>query len=194
MLHCDLSQKEQHRRKEIAEHTRQMLLTELPIDSQDETSIMGRYRDYYLQISFSELHPLMVVCLAKALTHPGTAKQCRIANDLNLRSVLGSHAINDEVGCYSYRATHWLDTELNGLKAAGWYWFNADGTMFLEGIREENGTKYYYKDGVKNYAGLIEISGEYYYVKSDCSVVCDRSYYVTKSNGLMPSATYDLPV
>lgn len=41
MLHCDLSQKEQHRRKEIAEHTRQMLLTELPIDIQDETSIMG---------------------------------------------------------------------------------------------------------------------------------------------------------
>ena len=102
MLHCDLSQQEQHRRKEIAEHTRQMLLTELPIDSQDETSIMGKYRDYYLQISFSELHPLMVVCLAKALT-----------NDLNLRSVLGSHAINDEVGCYSYRATHWLDTELD---------------------------------------------------------------------------------
>lgn len=29
MLHCDLSQQEQHRRKEIAEHTRQMLLTEL---------------------------------------------------------------------------------------------------------------------------------------------------------------------
>lgn len=52
MLHCNLSQKEQHRRKEIVEHTRQMLLTELPIDSQDETSIMGRYRDYYLQISF----------------------------------------------------------------------------------------------------------------------------------------------
>ena len=78
----------------------------------------------------------------------------------------------------------------NGLKSAGWYWFNADGTMFLEGIREENGTKYYYKDGVKNYAGLIEISGEYYYVKSDCSVVCNRSYYVTKSNGLMPSASY----
>ena len=90
-----------------------MLLTELPIDIQDETSIMGRYRDYYLQVSFSELHPLMVICLAKALTHPGTAKQCRIANDLNLRSVLGSHAINDEVGCYSYRATHWLDTELD---------------------------------------------------------------------------------
>ena len=78
----------------------------------------------------------------------------------------------------------------NGLKPAGWYWFNEDGTMFLEGIKEENGTKYYYKDGVKNYAGLIKIDGEYYYVKSDCSVVCGRSYYVTKSNGLVPSATY----
>ena len=90
-------------------------------------------------------------------------------------------------------ARHYIFADkANGLKAAGWYWFNADGTMFLEGIREENGTKYYYKDGVKNYAGLIEISGEYYYVKSDCSVVCDRSYYVTKSNGLMPSATYTL--
>ena len=66
-----------------------------------------------LQISFSELHPLMVFCLAKALTHPSTHKQCEITNDLNLRSVLGSHAINDEVGCYSYRATHWLDTELD---------------------------------------------------------------------------------
>ena len=88
-------------------------------------------------------------------------------------------------------ARHYIFADkANGLKAAGWYWFNADGTMFLEGIREENGTKYYYKDGVKNYAGLIEISGEYYYVKSDCSVVCNRSYYVTKSNGLMPSATY----
>ena len=88
-------------------------------------------------------------------------------------------------------ARHYIFADkANGLKAAGWYWFNADGTMFLEGIREENGTKYYYKGGVKNYAGLIEISGEYYYVKSDCSVVCDRSYYVTKSNGLMPSATY----
>lgn len=78
----------------------------------------------------------------------------------------------------------------NGLKPAGWYWFNSDGTMFIEGILEENGTKYYYKDGKKNYAGLIEIEGSYYYVKSDCSLVCGRSYYVTKTNDLMPNGTY----
>ena len=88
-------------------------------------------------------------------------------------------------------AKHYVFTDkANGLKPAGWYWFNADGTMFLEGIREDNGTKYYYKDGVKNYAGLVKIDDAYYYVKSDCTVVCGRSYYVTKANGLMPNAVY----
>ena len=116
MIHCDLSQTEQKRRKTIAEHTRQMIISQFHIDGQDEASIMTGYRDYYLQISFSELHPLMVFCLAKALTHPSTHKQCEIAHDLNLRRVLGSHAGNDEVGCYSYRATHWLDTELDATR------------------------------------------------------------------------------
>ena len=88
-------------------------------------------------------------------------------------------------------AKHYIFADrANGFVSAGWYWFNADGTMFLNGIREENGTKYYYKDGVKNYAGLVKIDGDYYYVKSDCTVVCGRSYYVTKTNGLMSNATY----
>ena len=88
-------------------------------------------------------------------------------------------------------AKHYIFADrANGFVSAGWYWFNADGTMFLNVIREENGTKYYYKDGVKNYAGLVKIDGDYYYVKSDCTVVCGRSYYVTKTNGLMPNATY----
>ncbi len=88
-------------------------------------------------------------------------------------------------------AKHYIFADrANGFVSAGWYWFNADGTMFLNGIREENGTKYYYKDGVKNYAGLVKIDGDYYYVKSDCTVVCGRSYYVTKTNDLMSNATY----
>lgn len=112
MTHYDLSSTEQKRRKEITEKTKQMIISEMTIKSQAEASIMTNYRDYYLQISFSELHPLMVFCLAKALSHPGTSKQYEITNDLNLKSVLGSHAINNEVSCYSYRATHWLDAEL----------------------------------------------------------------------------------
>lgn len=112
MTHCDLNQAEQGRRREIAEHTRTMLLRNLSIEDQDETSLTASYRDYYLQISFSELHPLMVFCLAKALKAPGSPGQLQLINELNLRSILGSHAINNDVGCYSYRATHWLDTEL----------------------------------------------------------------------------------
>lgn len=113
MTHCDLSQMEQQRRKTIVEHARAMIVAQFHVDYEDDTSIMTGYRDYYLQISFSELHPLMVFCLAKALTHPSTQKQCQLTNELNLHSVLGSHAINDDVGCYAYRATHWLDTELD---------------------------------------------------------------------------------
>lgn len=104
-----LSIAEQRRRREISEHTRNMILSKLDIEEQDESSVMTGYRDYYLQISFSELHPLMVFCLAKKLNHTGGTKQLGIINTLNLKSILGSHSVNKEVGCYSYRATHWLD-------------------------------------------------------------------------------------
>ena len=113
MNHCNMSVSEHQQRKELADHTREMIMTQLKVDAQDDTSLMTNYRDYYLQISFSELHPLMVFCLAKALKKPCSNKQKQITNELNLRSILGSHAVNDEVGCYSYRATHWLDTELD---------------------------------------------------------------------------------
>lgn len=116
MTHCELSSSEQQRRKRITEQTKQMIMTQMQINSQDESTIMTNYRDYYLQISFSDLHPLMVFCLAKALSYPGTPRQYEIINDLNMKSVLGSHTINDEVGCYSYRATHWLDTELEATR------------------------------------------------------------------------------
>ena len=59
MTQCNLTQTEQMRRKEIADHTRTMVVNLLQVDAEDETSIMCGYRDYYLQISFSELHPLM---------------------------------------------------------------------------------------------------------------------------------------
>ena len=54
----------------------------------------------------------MVFCLARNLEHTGGTRQLNFINDLNLKSILGSHSINKEVGCYSYRATHWLDKEL----------------------------------------------------------------------------------
>lgn len=107
-----LTKTEQRRRKELSDNMRNMVLSKLDIEAQDETSVMTGYRGYYLQISFSDLHPLMVFCLARNLNHTGGTKQLDFINDLNLKSILGSHSINKEVGCYSYRATHWLDKEL----------------------------------------------------------------------------------
>lgn len=107
----ELSPAECARRRMIAEETRQMLFTELEIEAADDMSLMTRYRGYYLQISFSELHPLMVLCLAKNLCESGTFQKIQIANELNLKSILGTHALNDTIGCYSYRAVQWLDAK-----------------------------------------------------------------------------------
>ena len=113
MTDYGMTQDEKKRRKSVSDSTRKMILSQLDIEDQDETSLMTNYRGYYLQISFSELHPLMVFGLAKALTQSKTEKQLQLTNELNLKSILGSHSINYEVGCYSYRATHWLDKELD---------------------------------------------------------------------------------
>lgn len=110
--YCDLSAAERSRRMAIAKSARAMISQRLAIADEDETSIMTDYCGYFLQISFSEMHPLMVFCLAKGFQHPSASRQ-RQLNELNLKSILGSHAINDEVGCYSYRATQWLDVELS---------------------------------------------------------------------------------
>ena len=59
------------------------------------------------------------------------------------------------------------------------------------GIVAENGSLYYYVDGVLTGAGLIRLNGDYYYVKtSNCEVVHGRSYWVTDTNGLLPAGPY----
>ena len=112
MPHCDLNTAEQQRRKQLASKTRAAIRSSMKIEDEDETSLFAVYRDYFLQISFSELHPLMVVCLARALPHTDPAEQNQMTNELNLRSVLGCHTVNEEAGCYAYRTTHWLDSVL----------------------------------------------------------------------------------
>lgn len=112
MLDYELSGEEQVRRTDLAQKARSMILAHMKVEAEDETSMTLDYRGYYMQVSFSPLHPLLVVCLAKAIRNLDGNRKQQLANELNLHSVLGSHAINEEVGCYSYRATHWLDMEL----------------------------------------------------------------------------------
>lgn len=107
-----LSLEERKRRKAIVDKTRSMVLSQILVEGQDETSLLAEYRGFYLQVSFSVRHPLILFGLVKALEKPGSLKQQQILNELNLRSILGSHTVNEAAGCYAYRAAHWLETEL----------------------------------------------------------------------------------
>ena len=92
---------------------------------------------------------------------------------------------------------YWI-TKTNGLMPEKSYRFADDGTIenpeikdiSKSGIVEENGSLYYYVDGLKNYAGLIEIDGAYYYVRTSGEVVHGQKYWITKTNGLMKESSY----
>ena len=82
----------------------------------------------------------------------------------------------------------------------GKYHFDADGKMTSEiaplknGIYEENGSLYFYRNGERAYAGLIQIDGDYYYVNSKCEVVHDCDYYITWTHDLLPQGKYHFDV
>ena len=94
---------------------------------------------------------------------------------------------------------YWV-TRTNGLTfedgtpiAPGYYYFDDNGVMFIKnGIVEENGSLYYYVNNVLTPAGLIKLGDDYYYVRtSNSEVIHGRSYWVTVTNGLLPSGMYE---
>ena len=89
-----------------------MICRELVVQDAEADCILTSYRDFFLQISFSEIHPLMVFSLARLLDKPDLSL-IDICNEMNMSSVLGTHTLNEQVSCYHYRATHWLECELD---------------------------------------------------------------------------------
>lgn len=94
-------------------------------------------------------------------------------------------------GAFVRNQTYWV-TKTNGLLTEGNYTFDNKGKIVFSvepekknGIVEENGSLYYYVDGVLTGAGLIKIGDDYYYVKtSSGEVVHGRRYWITATNGL----------
>ena len=107
--------------------------------------------------------------------------------------------------CKVVTTLHYWVNRTNDLLPAGFYDFGADGKMLnapkptpdpdpepeKNGIVNEDGTLYYYVNGVRTYAGLIQIDGDYYYVNSSCKVVTTLHYWVNRTNGLLPAGFYD---
>lgn len=106
-------------------------------------------------------------------------------------------------GYYYITSTHvmikdrdyWI-SKTNGIIPEGSYHFDENGRLDVEidlsksGIVEEDGSLYYYENGVRAYKGLILIRGYYYYVKSSGEVVNNCSYWISKTNGLLPEGSY----
>lgn len=106
---------------------------------------------------------------------------------------------------------YWV-TNSNGLLENGLYTFAADGKMVIDGeepdtpvepdepevkngVVNENGILYYYKDGARAYcAGLVELRDDdgvtyYIYVRSNAQLAIG-SYWPTNTNGLLPAQSY----
>ena len=84
----------------------------------------------------------------------------------------------------------------NGLMPGGTYTFGPDGKMIIEqaknGIVEEDGGLYYYKDGKRFHAGLVKIGNDYYYVAAGGVVAVNTTRKVNDAwtNNLLPAGMY----
>ena len=98
-------------------------------------------------------------------------------------------------GAFVCGQSYWI-TKTNDLLPEGIYSFDEKGRIVFpeevkNGIVAENGSLYYYVDGKLTGAGLIQIEGNYYYVKtSNGEVVHGRDYWITTNNGLLPVDKY----
>lgn len=78
---------------------------------------------------------------------------------------------------------YWV-TNTNGLRDPGFLQFDELGkaaTLEVKnGIYQEDNTLYYYVNGSKAYAaGVVELDGSYYYVRSNGELVYGRGYWIT---------------
>ena len=102
---------------------------------------------------------------------------------------------------------YWI-SKTNGIVPEGRYWFDADGKMTIpeeptpdpepeepvvkkNGIIAEEGTLFYYINGVRTYGGVLYIDGYYYYARTNGEIVNNRNYWTAKTNGLIPEKSYN---
>ena len=89
------------------------------------------------------------------------------------------------------------EAKANGLFPAGVYTFGPDGKMVIpeqttkNGLVWEDGKLWYYVENVRTHAGLIQVDGYYYYIKSNGQAVTDMRYFVSNPNGLMDRAYHN---
>ncbi len=99
---------------------------------------------------------------------------------------------------YIYTGIRRIPVNRNNLSEGyNWYDFGTDGKKVddfadYDGIvTSEVDGMHYVKNGMSYYAGLVQIDGDYYYARTSGEIVCGRTYYTSKSNDLLPVASYE---
>ena len=80
----------------------------------------------------------------------------------------------------------------NGLLEEGYYYFKEDGELLSSGFAKwTDGVTYYFENGQRCAAGVVEVDGSIYYINSGCQAVTGR-YYVSESkgNGILKEGVY----
>ena len=87
-------------------------------------------------------------------------------------------------------------SRMNGLMEEGTYAFDAEGKLIPGAtdkngiVKDDDGVLRYYVNGKVTYVGLIEINGDFYYVRSSGEVVTNCVYWITWTHGLKEAGYY----
>ena len=98
----------------------------------------------------------------------------------------------NSAGEVKHDCTYWI-SQTNGLLPQGNYVFDAEGKIYFPKngiVKETEDVWYYYVNDVKTYVGLIQIGEDYYYVSTSCEVKHDCTYWISRTNGLLPEGNY----
>ena len=83
-----ITETEVQRRKKLAEQAMELIKSCLPWESEEPNTIMTSYKGFYLQISISDVHPLIVFCFVRAIPENSEFSLERV-NEVNLLGILG---------------------------------------------------------------------------------------------------------
>lgn len=84
------------------------------------------------------------------------------------------------------------DAAGNGILSEGYYYFTESGELLASGFAKwTDGVTYYFRNGQRTAAGVIELDGSIYYVNSGCRPVTGK-YFVpaNKGNGILEEGYY----
>lgn len=121
--------------EEIIEANKTMLRQTVKVIGEDDNKMIIGFRDFFVEIFFSSMHPLMVIRFVKFLEVDVDFEGFIVANNMNKDCIYGSHSFDREKRRYYFQATQWLDGVLSSKLLYDMFKrYDAEATKFLEKI------------------------------------------------------------